>query len=170
MLTESDRLVCAGTGMSHLDLALHLIERQGGRDLARLCARYAVLEHQRRSQAPYVILNHARHHDPMILKAEKWIKANLRHDIGLDDMAAHVAVSPRTLTRHFKESTGDSPQVFVQKLRIEMSKALLEGTRLRMDAILERIGYSDDRAFRRLFRKYTSLSPRECRRRFGVKA
>lgn len=70
---------------------------------------------------------------------------------------------------HFKESTGDSPKVFVQKIRVEMSKALLENTQLRMDAILERIGYSDDSAFRRLFKKYTGLSPREYRERFGEK-
>lgn len=169
MLTESGRLICAGTGMSHLDLTLHLIERYGGRDLARMCAKYVVLDSQRRSQAPYIVLNHARRHDPLIIKAEKWIKANLQRDIGIDDIAAHVAVSPRTLTRRFKEGTGDSPQVFVQKLRVEMGKALLEGTQLRMDAILERIGYNDDSAFRRLFRKYTGLSPRDYRERFGIK-
>jgi transcriptional regulator GlxA family with amidase domain len=169
MLTESDRLICSGTGMSHLDLALHLIDKFGGRDLSRFCAKYAVLDNQRRSQAPYMILNHARRYDPLIVKAEKWIKQNLSRDIGIEDIAAQVAVSARTLTRHFKESTGDSPQVFVQKIRVEMSKALLESTQLRMDAILERIGYGDDRAFRRLFKKYTGLSPREYRERFGVK-
>jgi transcriptional regulator GlxA family with amidase domain len=170
MLTEGERLICSGTGMSHLDLTLHLIAKYGGRDLARLCAKYAVLDSQRRSQAPYVILNYARHYDPLIVKAEKWIKQNLHRDFDVEEIAANVAASPRTLTRHFKESTGDSPQVFVQKIRVEMSKALLESTQLRMDAILERVGYSDDSAFRRLFKKYTGLSPREYRHRFGVGA
>ena len=169
MLTQSERLICAGSGMSHLDLALHLIERYGGRDLARLCAKYVVLDSARRSQAPYIVLNHARSYDALVVKAEKWIRANLKNAIDVDDIAAHVAVSPRTLARRFKQSTGDSPQVFVQKMRVETSKALLEGTRLRMDAILERVGYSDGSAFRRLFRKHTGLSPRDYRERFGIK-
>ena len=169
MLTDGGRLMCSGSGMSHLDLALHLIERFAGRDIARVCAKYTVLDDQRRPQAPYIILNHARNYDPLITKAEKWLKANLRKQIGMKELAAEVAVSPRTLARRFRQSTGDSPQVFLQKLRVETGKALLENTALRMDQILERIGYDDDSAFRRLFRKHTSLSPREYRRRFGVR-
>lgn len=169
MLTDSDRLVCAGTGMAWLDLTLHLIEQYGGRDLARLCARYAVLDSRRRSQAPYIILNHARRYDPVVVKAERWIKSNLHRELTVEEIAAQVAVSPRTLSRHFRECTGESPRVFVQKLRIETSKALLEGTRLRIDAILERIGYRDGSAFRRLFKRYTGLSPRQYRERFGIK-
>jgi transcriptional regulator GlxA family with amidase domain len=169
MLTDGGRVVCAGTGMSHLDLALHLIEKYGSKELARLCAKYVVLDSRRRSQAPYTILHHLRTDDPLIIKAEKWIKTNLRKSISVEDLAAHVAVSPRTLTRRFNERTGDSPQVFVQKVRLEMAKALLENTTMRMDEILDRIGYIDDSAFRRLFKKYTSLSPRDYRRRFGIK-
>ena len=169
MLTDGGRLLCSGSGMSHLDLALHLIERIAGRDVARVCAKYTVLDDQRRSQAAYVILNHARNYDPLVTRAEKWLKGNLRKQIGMDQLAAELAVSPRTLARRFRQSTGDSPQVFLQKLRVEAGKALLENTALRMDQILERIGYDDDSAFRRLFRKHTNLSPREYRRRFGVR-
>lgn len=169
MLTDGGRVICSGTGMSHLDLALHLIERYAGRDVARVCAKYTVLDDQRRSQAPYIILNHARTYDPLITKAEKWLKANLSKQIGMEELAAQLAVGPRTMARRFKERTGDSPRVFLQKLRVEAGKALLENTALRMDQILDRIGYEDDSAFRRLFRKHTSLSPREYRRRFGVR-
>jgi transcriptional regulator GlxA family with amidase domain len=169
MVTDGGRLICSGSGMSHLDLALHLIERIAGRDIARACAKYTVLDDQRRSQAPYIILNHARNYDPLITKAEKWLKANLGKPIGVKELAAELAVSPRTLARRFTQFTGDSPQVFLQKLRVEAGKALLENTALRMDQILERVGYDDDSAFRRLFRKHTSLSPREYRKRFGVR-
>jgi transcriptional regulator GlxA family with amidase domain len=168
MLTDCERVICSGTGMSHLDLVLHLIERHAGREMARLCAKYVVLDERRRSQAPFVILNHARSHDPLVTKAEKWIKANLRRRISTATIAAQVAVSPRTLTRHFSQSTGDSPLGFVQKIRIEASKALLENTRLRIGDIVDRVGYSDDAAFRRLFKRYTSLSPQEYRQRFGL--
>ncbi|HZE10921.1 MAG TPA: helix-turn-helix domain-containing protein [Burkholderiales bacterium] len=169
MLTNGGRVICAGTGMSHLDLALHLIEKYGSRALAKLCAKYVVLDSGRRSQAPYTVLNHLRSDDPLIVKAEKWVRANLQRNISIEDIAAHVAVSPRTLARRFKARTGDSPQAFLQKMRLETSKALLENTALRTDQILDRIGYGDDSAFRRLFKRHTSLSPRDYRKRFGIR-
>jgi len=55
----------------------------------------------------------------------------------------------------------------VQKLRIEASKAMLENTAVRTDAIVERVGYTDASTFRRLFRKCSRLSPPQHRRRFG---
>jgi len=170
MLTDGGRVICCGTGMSHVDLGLHLIEKYATRELARLCAKYVVLDSRRRSQAPYTILNHLRTYDPLIIKAEKWIKANLRKNMSIEEIADHVAVSQRTLARRFRDSTGGSPQLFVQKVRIETSKALLENTSLRIDEIVDRIGYSDDSAFRRLFKKHTNLSPREYRSRFGANA
>jgi len=170
MLTDADRLICCGTGMSHVDLGLYLVERYGSPELARLCAKYVVLDSRRRSQAPYMILNHVRTYNPVILKAEKWIKANVRRSITVEAIARHVAVSQRTLLRLFKESTGASPLAFVQKVRIEASKALLENTRLRIDEIVDRVGYTDDGAFRRLFRKHTNMSPRAYRIRFGATA
>jgi transcriptional regulator GlxA family with amidase domain len=168
MLTDQDRVLCAGAGMSHLDLTLHLISRLAGRELGRLCAKYAVLDDQRRSQAPYMVLDHVRSHDPLISRAEKWLKTRLGEGISIEEMAANLAVSPRTLARRFRKSTGSSPRAFVERVRIEMSKALLENTQLRMGEILDRIGYSDDSTFRRLFRRHTGLSPREYRRRFGI--
>jgi transcriptional regulator GlxA family with amidase domain len=170
MLTDADRIICCGTGMSHVDLGLYLVERYGSQELARLCAKYVVLDSRRRSQAPYTILNHIRTYDPVVLRAEKWIKANLRRNITVEEIAKHVAVSQRTLLRHFKESTGGSPLGFVQKVRIETSKALLENTRMRVDEIVGRVGYTDDGAFRRLFKKHTNMSPREYRIRFGASA
>jgi transcriptional regulator GlxA family with amidase domain len=170
MLTECDRLICSGTGMSHVDLMLHLIEKLAGRELARMCAKYAVLDHRRRSQAPYIVLSYVQRFDPLIMKVEKWVKENLRADLNDDAIAAYAAVSVRTLARRFKESTGDSPRSFVQKVRLEAGKALLESTHLRVDAILERIGYMDASAFRRLFKRHTGLSPSEYRRQFGIEA
>jgi transcriptional regulator GlxA family with amidase domain len=169
MVTDVDGLMCSGAGMSHLDLSLYLIEKIAGREIAHQCARYVLLDERRQSQAPYIILNHIRTHDPLIIKAEKWVQTNLNQAICIEDIAAHVCVSPRTLIRHFKEATGDTPQAFVCKARIETGKALLENTNLRVSDIMTRLGYKDESTFRRNFKKYTSLSPRDYRRRFGIK-
>lgn len=168
MVTRTNRLVCSAAGMSHFDLALHLIERFAGRAVARACARYTVLDDQRRSQAPFMILEHERSYDPLITRAERWMKANLARNFSVTELAEHVAVSPRKLDRRFRRCTGESPQVYLQKLRVEASKALLENTKLSMSDVIERIGYGDESTFRRLFKRHTTLSPRDYRRRFGV--
>jgi transcriptional regulator GlxA family with amidase domain len=168
MVTDADGLICSGAGMSHLDMTLYLIAKIAGRELAHQCARYVVLDEQRLSQAPYMILNHIRSHDPLIIKAEKWIQANLDRNIRIDELAAHVTVSPRTLIRHFKQATGDTPRGFVRKVRIEAGKALLVNTNLRLSEILTRIGYENESTFRRTFKKYTTMSPRDYRHRFGA--
>jgi len=162
-----DRIITCGGTLSYVDLALHLIEQFANRELARACARYLVMDNRRDIQAPELIRHHARTYDPLITKADRFMRANLRRDIRVQDVAEHVSVSMRTLMRRFKDSTGASPQEYLQKLRLDAGKALLANSRLNLDQILYRIGYHDDSAFRRLFKRHTSLSPREYRQRFG---
>jgi transcriptional regulator GlxA family with amidase domain len=167
VLAESDRLVTSGGAFSYIDLTLHLVERVAGRELARSLARFVVLDNRREMRGAELIPHHVRHHDPLILKAEKWMRAHLRADIGVVDIAHHVAVSARTLVRRFKDRTGESPYAYLQRLRLETSKALLAGTHYRIEQIPARVGYQDESAFRRLFKKYVGVSPREYRRRFA---
>ena len=153
--------------MSHLDLSLLVIERYADRHVAHLCARYAVLDDRRRSRALYAVLNHTRSYDPPGAKAEEWIQVNPARNIRAGDVTAHVAVSPRTLARRIKKSAGNTAQVFVQKVRVEACKTLLELTNLRLSEILDQVGRTDDSTFRHLFRRHTDLLPRNGRRRFG---
>jgi len=169
VLAESDRLITSGGAFSYIDLTLHLIERAAGRELARALARYIVLDNRRETRTAELIPHHVRHHDPLILKAEKWMRAHLRADIGVQDIARHVAVSVRTLVRRFKERTGESPSAYLQRLRLEAGKALLAGTNYRIEQIPARVGYQDESAFRRLFKKYVGVSPREYRQRFAAR-
>ncbi|MBI3898775.1 MAG: helix-turn-helix domain-containing protein [Gammaproteobacteria bacterium] len=167
VLTHTDRIVCSAGPLSYIDLALYLIEQLATRELARACARFIVMDNRRGARSPELIQHHARTYDPLITKADRWMRANLKRDIRMQDIAAHVAVSLRTLMRRFKEATGASPQAYLQQLRLEAGKALLANTKLRLDQIVERVGYQDDSAFRRLFKRHTNLSPREYRQRFG---
>jgi transcriptional regulator GlxA family with amidase domain len=162
-----ERIACSGGAFSYVDLTLYLIEQLASRELARACARYIVMDNRRGARAPELIRHHARTHDPLVVKADRWMRANMRRDISVQDIADQMAVSTSTLMRRFKEATGTSPLEHLQKIRLEAGKALLANSKLRMDQILERIGYQDDSAFRRLFKRHTNLSPREYRQRFS---
>ncbi|MGK0500815.1 MAG: transcriptional regulator GlxA family with amidase domain [Oceanicoccus sp.] len=168
MCTQSGNVVCGGASYSYQDVCLSLLETYAGKHFARLAAKYLVVDNQRRSQAPYAILSLIENDDKVVTKAEGWIRANLSKDFSIEQVAIFTAVSPRTLIRRFQNSLGDSPQSFIQKLRVEKCKTLLETTQLKFSEIVQRCGYSDESAFRRLFKRHCQLSPRDYRHRFNT--
>ncbi|WP_295872897.1 helix-turn-helix domain-containing protein [uncultured Zhongshania sp.] len=162
----SGNLLTGAGSSSFLDVGLSVIEKYAGKPFARLLAKYMMLDSQRITQAPYAILSLFDSSDEVVNKSEQWIRANLARDFKIEDLAANVAVSPRTLIRRFNNAIGESPQGLTQKLRIERSKILLETTQLRFSEIVQRCGYQDESAFRRLFKRYCQMTPREYRQRF----
>lgn len=167
MLTEGNGIICGGATTAYQDVVLRIVENCAGKHFARLLAKYMMMDNQRTSQAPYAILSEYQSQDPVVNKAEQWLRKNLHKEFKVEDIASHVAVSPRTLIRRFQNSLQESPQSLTQKLRIEKSKILLETTQLSLGEIIRRCGYQDESAFRRLFKRHCALSPREYRRRFN---
>jgi transcriptional regulator GlxA family with amidase domain len=73
----------------------------------------------------------------------------------------------RTFDRRFRAAVGETPSAYVQKLRVEKAKRLLENSRHTIDDIASRVGYEDGRSFRRLFKTLTDLSPQAYRQKYG---
>ena len=79
-----------------------------------------------------------------------------------------VGMSLRNFVRRFKQATGDSPLIYLQKLRVAAAKRLLESDHRTMQEISDAVGYQDVAYFRMLFQRHTGASPSAYRRRFGV--
>ena len=77
-----------------------------------------------------------------------------------------AGIPARTLKRRFKAATGLALIDYVQNLRIEDAKRLLESSAQAAEEISAEVGYDDASFFRRLFRRRTGLSPRQYRRSF----
>ena len=168
ILTASDQFICSGTAMASLDMGIYLIERLAGQSLAKLTARYMLVDVNRNSQAPYRLPVPQNQQDRFILKARRQIRKNLHNEISVQVLAEKMNVSTRTLIRKFKTQTGQTPLAYIQKQRIEAGKELLEDSDLPLDEIVSRIGYQDSSSFRRLFKRETGLSPREYRKQFTI--
>ena len=166
MLTRHDRVVCAGAAMAHMDLALWVVGAVYGPAIADLVARRLLLD-ERASQARYMAASHLAHIHPDVLRAEAWIRAHLAESIRIEDIAAAVALSSRTLARRFSEATGGAPLKFVQGLRVEHAVHLLETSDLAFDEIAARVGYKEPAGLRRVLRRETGRSPSDFRRSRG---
>jgi transcriptional regulator GlxA family with amidase domain len=164
LVTEHERLLCAGAAMAQLDLVLHLVRRVCGMEVARLCARYLVLDEPRPSQAPYLLADHLGGHDEVVAAAQGWIRRHLR-EATVHDLAKAVAVSPRTLRRRFVQATGMAPRAYIARIRAEVAADLLRTTELPVARIAEEVGYAEDGALRRTFQQHLGMSPQSWRQR-----
>ena len=170
ILTEQDGVLCSGAVTSYLNLALRIVEKLAGEDLATRTARHLLIATNRISQTAYATPateRDAAHSDRLVERAQHWMQENVRRPARLADLARRLGTTERTLNRRFKQALGEAPLRYLQSLRIETAKTLLETRELSVDAVTVAVGYEDVSAFRQLFKRETGLSPHEYRRRFA---
>ena len=168
VVTEQDGILCSGAVTSFLNLALLLVERFAGAELAAFTGKTLLIDLNRISQASYAtLLDEHGHRDRLVARAQQRMKATLQQGFRLPDLAAHLAVSERTLNRRFKQAVGEPPLGYLQTLRVEVAKRLLERGPIELDVVGRRVGYGDLSTFRQLFKRKTGLSPRDYQRRFA---
>ncbi len=156
-------IATAGAAMAQMDLMLTVIARFASPSLSEACARYLLLD-QRQSQAPYMAVSFLAGQDDRIARAEAWVRANIDRDFSVDEIAAAVNLTPRTFARRLASVCGLSPVRFAQRIRMEAAERLLETTRLSVDEVARRVGYSEPSTLRRLIRREARRSPAELRR------
>ena len=156
-------IATAGAAMAQMDLMLAIVSQFAGPSLAKACANYLLLD-ERSSQAPFMAIAYLANQDVRIAKAERWVRDNIARDFTMEELAEAVALAPRTFARRIAETCGISPVQFVQRIRIETSRYLLETTRLSVEEIARQVGYAEPSTLRRLMRRATKHSPGYFRR------
>ena len=169
MVTEDRGFYCGGGVNASLDLAIYLVERFCGHEVAMQTSKALLIEMPRAWQAGFAIVPlKTDHADDVISKAQDWIHKNFAKTFALEDPAERVGMSVRNFVRRFKQATGDSPLIYLQKLRVAAAKRMLESNHRSMQEISFAVGYQDVAFFRSLFQRHTGISPSEYRERFGV--
>jgi len=169
MVTEDRGFYCGGGVNASLDLAIYLVERFCGHEVAMQTSKALLIEMPRAWQAGFAIVPlKTDHTDDVISIAQDWIHRNFAKTFSLDDPAERVGMSVRNFVRRFKQATGDSPLIYLQKLRVAAAKRMLESNHRSMQEISFAVGYQDVAFFRSLFQRHTGISPSQYRERFGV--
>lgn len=172
VITDENGIYTSGGAYSFLNLLLYLVEKYTGRELAIRLAKYFEVDIDRISQSQFAIFQGQREHeDAPVLKAQTYIESHVSEKLSVEALADMFALSRRNFIRRFKKATSNTPLEYIQRAKVEAAKKSLESSTESIFEVMHQVGYSDSKAFRNLFRKFTGLTPNAYRSKYNrVKA
>ncbi len=174
---QTDKLIVAEPGIytnggaySFLNLVLFLVEKYFDRETAIRCSKVFQIDMDRSSQSPFFIFQAQKSHgDNLVSKAQSFIEGNLTGKISFEELSSKLAVSRRNFDRRFIKATGNTPVEYLHRVKVEVAKRTLETGRRSIFEVMNEVGYSDEKAFREVFKKITGLSPLDYKEKFSKK-
>jgi len=169
---EEDRIfitdgpVWTSAGMTAgIDLALAMVEKDHGSDVARSAARKLVVHHRRAGgQSQFSSLLELEPKSDRIQKALIYANGHLKNELSIEELADVAGLSPRQFSRAFRSETGQSPAKAVENIRVEAARLLMEQGRHSMDVIADETGFADRERMRRAFVRTLGQPPQAIRR------
>lgn len=151
-----------------IDLALALVEDDLGRDAALTIARHLVVFLRRpgnQAQFSAQLAAQTAQREPL-RDVQRWITDHPDADLSVDTLADRARLSPRHFARAFRAETGMTPGRYVDRVRLEHARRLLEDSAGGVEEIARTSGYGTPEAMRRAFVRTLGTPPAEYRRRF----
>ncbi|CAG8872641.1 HTH-type transcriptional regulator CdhR [Pseudomonas fluorescens] len=156
---EEDRIfindghLWTAAGMSAcVDLALALVEKDLGADIARKVARQLVVYHRRSGgQSQFSVMLELAPKTDRIQAALNYAKQNLKSALSVEELASAANLSPRQFSRVFHAETGQSPAKAIENLRVESARLMMETGRHSIDVVATDTGFGDRERMRRAF-------------------
>jgi transcriptional regulator GlxA family with amidase domain len=175
---EEDRIfiidgpVWTSAGMTAgIDLALAMIEKDFGADVARAVARHLVVYHRRAGgQSQFSALLELEPKSDRIQRALAYAKRNLATPLTVRRLAEAAHLSPRQFSRAFHAETGQSPAKAVENLRLEAARLMMEQSRHPIEVIARQTGFADRDRMRRAFLRAFGQPPQAIRRNARAEA
>lgn len=152
-----------------IDLALALVEADHGRALALAVARRLVMFLRRPGgQSQFsALLSPEPCRVPRLAALLEWIPANLGSDLSLEALAAQAHMTPRTLSRVFTQELGMGPGRYVERVRLEAARNLLQDAKASISTVARLTGFGHPENLRRSFHKHLAVSPQDYLQRFA---
>lgn len=169
---EEDRIyiidgsVWTSAGMTAgVDLALAMVEKDHGLEIARAVARKLVVYHRRAGgQSQFSALLELEPKSDRIQKALAHARSNLKSTLSVEELAEAAHLSPRQFSRAFRTETGQSPAKAVENLRLEAARLMMEQGRHPIDIVARETGFADRERMRRAFLRAFGQPPQAIRR------
>ena len=161
-----DGPIWSSAGMSAgIDLALALVEKDFGREMARETAKLMVVYHRRAGgQSQHSTLLKLDATSDRVQAALAYAKENLKKRLSPGDLAARAFLSPRQFSRLFKDETGHTPTKAIELLRVESARLMMESGRFSAEEIARKNGFGNRDRMRRSFMRAFGRSPQAMQR------
>ncbi|MCB1741396.1 MAG: transcriptional regulator FtrA [Gammaproteobacteria bacterium] len=168
---EGQLLTSAGSAAG-IDLCLHLVRRERGVDAANQVARRLVVApHRDGNQLQQVSRPvSSAYEGPRLGALLDWMQANLHRPITIAELAERAGMSTRTFARRFVALTGSAPAEWLLRARVRQAEDLLRDTRLPLEQVAQRCGFTSAASLRHHFRLRLAVSPSAYRRRVAPAA
>ena len=160
------RIVTAGGASAWGDLMLYLISRLADEEEARRIAKIYLLQPHNDGQLHYASLVAGRQHeDALVADAQVWAARNYMTATPVAAMARRAGLTERSLLRRFRKATGQTPVDYIQTLRVEEAKQMLETTDAPIEEIAAEVGYTETSSFRNSFKRHVGVADSAYRRK-----
>jgi transcriptional regulator GlxA family with amidase domain len=166
LFVDNGQILTSAGAAAGLDLCLHLVRRDHGSAVAADAARLAVMPLERAGGQAQFILHQAPQASSTLRPLLQWIEQRLDQPVTLEEMAAHVSTSTRTLNRRFREQLGVSPLQWVLKARVRQAQSILETTQLSVERVAMSAGFETSTSLREHFKRLVGISPQAYRNNF----
>ncbi|MFL6549268.1 MAG: GlxA family transcriptional regulator [Povalibacter sp.] len=165
IFVEDGRILTSAGVTAGIDLALHVIAQQLGHQIASAVARNLVVYMRRAGNDPQLSpwLTHRNHIHPSVHRVQDAVAKNPSADWSSSRLASVACTSERNLCRLFAEHAGCSPLDYVQRMRVALARELLSQSRLNIERVAEKAGFSSAHHLRRVWRRWESQAPSEQR-------
>jgi transcriptional regulator GlxA family with amidase domain len=169
-VTQDGRLYTSGGATSSFHLLLHLIQEFCGNEMAIKIAKVFAIDMDRDKQSYFSTFQPSlNHNDELVASAQRKIESNYHDVTTIEELIKDIPSSRRNIVRRFKQVTGITPIEYLQQTRIAAAKQLLERTSQQMTEVIFKSGYSDPKAFRKVFKKSVGMTPSQYREKFQVR-
>lgn len=161
LFVDDGRITTSAGIASGIDMALSLVERRHGPLVAAAVARELVIYLRRDGahQQQSVYLDYRTHLNPGVHRVQDWLVAHPAEKTTLEELGRMAFMSPRHLTRVFRQATGISIKEFTTRLRLELARNLLNDPALTVEAVAARCGFETPRQLRRVWREAFGTTP-----------
>jgi transcriptional regulator GlxA family with amidase domain len=161
LFVDDGRITTSAGIASGIDMALSLVERRHGPLVAAAVARELVIYLRRDGahQQQSVYLDYRTHLHPGVHRVQDWLVAHPAEKTTLEELGRMAFMSPRHLTRVFRQATGISIHEFATRLRLELARNLLHDPALTVEAVAARCGFETPRQLRRVWKEAFGTTP-----------
>ncbi|XAH23843.1 helix-turn-helix domain-containing protein [Xylophilus sp. GW821-FHT01B05] len=170
LFTRDAKFFTSAGATAGIELALSLVDEDFGRELALAIARELVVFRVRspgQGQRSAALDAYGGTSD-RLSRATDYILAHLEDGVTVEQVAEHVCLGTRQLSRTFKEVFGLSPSEYIRAAQVDLARELLSGSHLSMDKIALRCGFSGRQQMVRVFERVLGLAPMAFREQLDV--